>query len=178
MRRRAAPYPAARAVTRRPSPHSFEGNSKTNRNHFDAHVTKQDMLDTYLPAFHACVADANASSVMCSYNAVNGVPSCASEELLNVQLRQKWGFDGYITSDCGAVYDVHNSHLFTPNSNETIAAVLRAGMDSDCGDYLPKVFDDALLSGVVKLDDVKAALSHLVCPPPSCGRRPRPHLTT
>jgi len=43
-----------------------------DRFHFDAEVSAQDMADTYLPAFEACVRVAQAHSVMCSYNAVNG----------------------------------------------------------------------------------------------------------
>ena len=70
------------------------------------------MEATYTPAFKACI-DAGAASVMCSYNAVNGKPSCASPELLQDLLREKWDFKGFVVSDCGAVSDILWPHRFT-----------------------------------------------------------------
>ena len=58
---------------------------------------------TYQPAFHACIQQGGARSVMCSYNAVNGVPSCGNAALLTGRLRDDWGFDGFIVSDCSAI---------------------------------------------------------------------------
>jgi beta-glucosidase-like glycosyl hydrolase len=71
----------------------------TDRHHFNAIVTAQDEADTYLPAFQAAVEGARVSGIMCSYNEVNGIPSCANSFLLNEIARQEWGFYGYITSD-------------------------------------------------------------------------------
>lgn len=70
------------------------------------------MESSFTPAFKACI-QAGARSVMCSYNAVNGKPSCASPELLQGLLRDKWGFDGFVVSDCGAVSDILWPHRFT-----------------------------------------------------------------
>lgn len=64
---------------------------------------------------------------MCSYNAVNGIPSCANKELMTDLARNKWGFEGYITSDCGAVSDVLNTHHYTTNTDDTCNVVLSAG---------------------------------------------------
>ncbi len=72
----------------------------------DVDVSKHDELDTYLPAFRAAVTEGKADSVMCAYNAINGQPACANEFLLEDQLRGKWGFQGYVVSDCGAVIDI------------------------------------------------------------------------
>ena len=63
----------------------------------------QDLVDSYMLPFQACVEKGRVSSLMCSYNAVNGKPSCANKWLLKTVARDAWGFDGYITSDCGAV---------------------------------------------------------------------------
>ena len=119
---------------------------ETGRLGFAAYVTSQDMEDTYLPAFEAGVEDGKAIGIMCSYNAEtygegifgagtqNGaIPSCANKGILNDLAREKWGFDGYITSDCGAVGDVESKHNYTANTEETVAAVFAAGMDTDCG---------------------------------------------
>jgi beta-glucosidase-like glycosyl hydrolase len=122
---------------------------ESGRNSFPAVVTKQDMEDTYLPAFEAGVTRGGASSIMCSYNAEtygygiygNGtqdgaIPSCANKGILNDLARDKWGFDGYITSDCGAVGNVQNQHHYTKTPDETARATLTAGMDTDCGNFL------------------------------------------
>ena len=69
-------------------------------------------MDTYLPAFEACVTEGHAQSVMCSYNAVNGVPTCASRDLLQKHLRQDWTFPGMVVSDCGSVEGVSQNHKF------------------------------------------------------------------
>src|SRR5258708_5623117 len=78
----------------------------------DVTVSKHDELDTYLPAFRATVTEAKADSVMCAYNSINGQPACANEFLLQDQLRNKWGFKGYVVSDCGAVIDIFTGHHF------------------------------------------------------------------
>lgn len=59
-------------------------------------------MEYYLPAFQTGVQAGHASSIMCSYNAVNGVPSCANGFLMSTIARGQWGFDGYITvgGDC------------------------------------------------------------------------------
>ena len=103
-----------------------------DRYHFNAIVTDQDAADTYLPAFQSCVEVGKASGIMCSYNAVNGIPSCANTEMLTNKARGEWGFDGYITSDCGAVSCVIDDHHYTNTSDETCSVVLNAGMVCIC----------------------------------------------
>ena len=66
-----------------------------------------------MPPFQACVEQGHVTGLMCSYNAVNGVPSCANAWLLDTVARGEWSFDGYITSDCGAEEDVFSNHHFT-----------------------------------------------------------------
>ena len=87
-------------------------------------VSKHDELDTYLPAFRATVTEANAASVMCAYNSINGQPACANTFLLEEQLRGKWGFKGYVVSDCGAVLDIFKGHQFAKSQPEASAIAL------------------------------------------------------
>eukprot|EP00727_Mastigamoeba_balamuthi_P008231 m51a1_g4029 putative probable beta-d-xylosidase 2 (803) ;mRNA; f:642026-644784 len=115
--------------------YDFENEGPVNRHNFDAVVTDQDMADTFMPPFQSCVQKARASSLMCSYNRVNGVPTCASSWLMTTTAREQWGFDGYITSDCGAVDDVIYGHHYTDTTDKTVAAVLGAGMDIECGGF-------------------------------------------
>ena len=89
-------------------------------------VSKHDELDTYLPAFRAAVTEAKAGSVMCAYNGINGQPACANEFLLQDQLRGKWGFQGYVVSDCGAVVDIFRNHHYNPTQAEASAIRLIA----------------------------------------------------
>ena len=88
------------------------------RHNADVTISKHDELDTYLPAFRAAVTEGKAGSVMCAYNSINGQPACASDFLLVDQLRGKWGFNGYVVSDCGAVIDIFRGHQFTKSQPE------------------------------------------------------------
>jgi beta-glucosidase len=99
----------------------------------NAQVSEQDLDGTYLPAFRASVADAHAFSVMCAYNAVNGVPDCASSDLLQSRLRDNWGFQGYVVSDCGAITDIATGHHYAPGIMQAAVAAVEAGTDLSCG---------------------------------------------
>ena len=103
------------------------------RDSFDAVVSPHDLEDTYLPAFRAAVTAGGAGSVMCSYNALNGVPTCADAALLQTRLRRDWGFTGYVVSDCDAVGDIAAFHHYRPDDEQAAVAALRAGTDLDCG---------------------------------------------
>src|SRR5690349_489338 len=80
---------------------------ETTRHTVNVDVSKHDMEDTYLPAFRAAITEGKAGSVMCAYNRVNAEPACANAFLLEDQLRGAWKFDGYVVSDCDAVFDIH-----------------------------------------------------------------------
>ncbi|USQ98034.1 glycoside hydrolase family 3 protein [Caulobacter sp. RL271] len=110
---------------------------ESNRHREDVHPSAHDLEDTYLPAFRATVTEGGAQSVMCVYNAVYGVPGCASDLLLSRTLRRDWGFKGYVVSDCGAVANVYreDSLHYTKTAPEGVAASLKAGTDLICGDY-------------------------------------------
>ena len=71
----------------------------------------RDLRASYTPQFKACV-QAGARSVMCSYNAVNGVPACANSKLLQELLREEWGFTGFVVSDCAAINDILWPHQY------------------------------------------------------------------
>jgi len=120
---------------------SLEGpwgeNGEITRHTVNANISAYDLATTYLPAFRESVVNGNAAGVMCSYNALNGVPACASEFLLEQKLRGEWKFDGYVTSDSGAVKDILESHHYRSNWNETVAAALTAGCDMESAPWPP-----------------------------------------
>nr|HMQ43656.1 glycoside hydrolase family 3 N-terminal domain-containing protein [Mariniflexile sp.] len=85
------------------------------RHEFNASISKQDLWETYLPAFRTLVKEGKVYSVMTAYNRVNGKAASASNELYDI-LRNKWGFDGYVVSDCGAIADIWKTHKLTSNA--------------------------------------------------------------
>ncbi len=103
------------------------------RHEFDARVSARDLWDTYLPAFEACVREGRAVSVMGAYNRTNGEPCCASPTLLEEILRKRWGFDGYVVSDCGAIRDIYHGHKVVATAEEAAALAVRHGCDLNCG---------------------------------------------
>jgi beta-glucosidase len=142
---------------------------ETTRHSADVTVSKHDMEDTYLPAFRATVTEGKADSVMCAYNSINGQPACVNEFLLVDQLRGKWGFNGYVVSDCEAVRNIFNGHHYKPTQAEASAISLQRGMDNECIDFTAKVTDDhdyapyieAVKKGYLKESDIDVALRRL-----------------
>ncbi len=130
------------------------------RHRFSATVSPHAFEDTYLPAFRAAVVHGHADSVMCSYNAINGVPSCANPFLLKTMLRQAWHFHGYVTSDCGAVADIAFGHHYAPNLEQASADAVKAGTDTTCGnEYVTLV--KAVHDGLVKESVIDRAVRRL-----------------
>lgn len=142
--------------------YSLEDYDSIDRHHFDANVTEQDMADTYLPAFEACASpDQGAGScIMCSYNSVNGVPMCANNKYLDLA-RNEWKFDGYITSDCGAVEDVYANHYYATTPIAAVADVLKAGMDTECGSWFETYLKPAYTAGAIDEKLIDGALRNL-----------------
>ena len=103
------------------------------RHQFDVHPSERDLHESYLPQFRAAVVEGGAQSVMCAYNRVDGSPACASDLLLEDELRGRWGFRGYVVSDCDAVADIWRTHRVAPGAAEAAAMALKAGTDLDCG---------------------------------------------
>src|ERR1035437_2153460 len=135
---------------------------ESTRHAADVSVSKHDELDTYLPAFRATLTEGKAGSVMCAYNRINGQPACASEFLLEDQLRGKWGFQGYVVSDCGAVRDIFTGHHFEPSLPQAVAISLQRGMDNEClggKDVTPYL--DAVKQGYLKESDIDRSLVRL-----------------
>ena len=89
------------------TPKHFIANNEEGRRHTgSSDVDERNLREFYMPAFKAAVTEGGAFSVMCAYNALNGVPSCANSWLLEEVLRGEWGFGGYVVSDCWAIKDI------------------------------------------------------------------------
>lgn len=131
------------------------------RHSFDSVVSGKDLWETYLPAFEACVKEAKVEGVMGAYNAVNGEACCGSRMLLTDILRDQWGFDGYVVSDCGAIADIHRNHCITKDAEESAALALEAGCDLNCGSVYLQVYR-AVLDGMIPEEYVDRAVEHLL----------------
>ena len=127
-----------------PKHYAVHSGPEPERHHFDAMTDLRDLYDTYLPAFEACVKEAGAFSVMCAYNRYMGDACCGSSSLLKEILRDKWGFAGYIVSDCGAIDDIFRNHKIVETAPEAAALAVKTGTDLECG----RVYDPALLEAV------------------------------
>lgn len=130
------------------------------RHGFDVDVSPHDLEATYLPAFRMAIVKGHAGSVMCAYNALHGTPVCADHWLLTTLLRKDWGFDGYVVSDCDAVYDMTHFHFYRPNNAQSSAAAIKAGTDLDCGDAYAAL-GKAVKQGLVKPAVLDRALVRL-----------------
>ena len=111
--------------------YSLENSDGFERHNFNAVVSPYALETTYFPAFRKSVVEGGAKGVMCSYNAVNGVPTCASDFLTSV-LRGKWGFDGYISSDTGAIEDIYKEHKYVVTEAEAACVALVNGTTDVC----------------------------------------------
>jgi beta-glucosidase len=151
-----------------PKHYAVHSGPEPTRHFADVDVPKHDEVDTYEPAFRAAITEGKAGSIMCAYNAINGEPACANEYLLQDQLRGKWGFEGYVVSDCDAVRDIFTGHHYRPTQAEASAISLERGMDNECygggpgrnnTDY--KSFIDAVQQGFLSESAIDTAVVRL-----------------
>ncbi|KAK4483302.1 hypothetical protein RD792_010487 [Penstemon davidsonii] len=133
-----------------------------DRFHFNAKVSKQDLEETYNVPFKACVYEGKVASIMCSYNQVNGKPTCADPTLLRDVIRGQWRLNGYIVSDCDSVQVMHTDQHYTVTPEDAVADSIKAGLDLDCGPYLAVYTEGAIRSGKLNEADVDRALTNLL----------------
>ncbi|MBN2738863.1 MAG: glycoside hydrolase family 3 C-terminal domain-containing protein [Spirochaetales bacterium] len=130
------------------------------RHVFDAKVSRQDLWETYLPAFEALVK-AGVESVMGAYNRTLGEPCCGSQLLMKDILRGRWGFKGHYVSDCWAIKDFHEFHKVTSSPTESVALALSMGCDLNCGCTYQFVLA-AVKEGLITEEQIDLSLSRLL----------------
>ncbi len=131
------------------------------RHSFNAVVSKQDLFETYLPAFEACVKEGEVEAVMGAYNRTNGEPCCGSKTLLRDILRDSWGFSGHVVSDCWAIRDFHEHHGVTASALESAALAMENGCDINCGSLF-LYLTEAVEEGLVSEERLNEAVEHLM----------------
>ncbi len=132
------------------------------RHGFNVVASWRDMNETYLPAFKALVQDAHVESVMAAYSRANGEVCAASKTLLVDILKEQWGFEGYITSDCGALWNFIKDHKVCSTTEQAAAMALNAGLNLECGQLYVKNIPKAVEQGLVSEARVDSLLTTLM----------------
>ena len=135
-----------------------------SRHRFNAENIKlRDLHETYLYAFRALVKEAKVAEIMCAYNRFEGKPCCGSDRLLQQILREEWGFDGLVTSDCGAIDDFWKDygHHYSKNKTEATSQAVIAGTDVECGSSYGSLVD-GVKEGRIKEETIDKSLIRLL----------------
>ncbi|MCD8079324.1 MAG: PA14 domain-containing protein, partial [Bacteroides sp.] len=135
-----------------------------NRHSFNAeNIAPRDLYETYLPPFEALVKEAKVKEVMCAYNRFEGDPCCGSDRLLIHILREEWGFDGVVVSDCGAIADFYkeNAHRTHEDAASASADAVRAGTDLECGSSY-KALTEAVEKGLISEEEINVSVKRLL----------------
>ncbi len=131
------------------------------RHHFDAVVTEKDLRETYLPAFKDLVKESKVEAVMGAYNRTNGEACCASPTLLQRILRDEWGFDGHVVSDCGAIVDIYKYHQLEETAEAAAALAVNNGCDLNCGKVFFQLVE-AVNQGLISEATIDQSLGRLL----------------
>ena len=133
---------------------------ENSRHIFDARPSTFDLWDTYLPAFHELIVKTGVHGVMCAYNRLDGQPCCGNDPLMVDILRNQWHFEGYVTTDCGAMNDFYNHHKTHSDATSAMSDALLAGTDLECGN-LYKQLAEGVRKGLHSERDVNTSLKRL-----------------
>jgi len=135
-----------------------------NRHSFDVEqLPARDLWETYLPAFKALVQQGHVKEVMCAYQRIDGEPCCGNTRFLQHILRDEWGFQGLVTSDCWAVADFWQKghHEFSATKEDAVARAVVTGTDLECGSDYPAI-PDAVAQGKLTEEQVDISLKRLL----------------
>lgn len=136
---------------------------EAGRDTFNASVNARNLWESYLPAFEACISEAKATHVMCSYNKVNGVPTCGEKGLLTDVLRTQWGFKGFVVSDYDAWAFMQIMSHYVPTLEDAAVVGLDAGLDQEGGGQLCiNTLPGAVKKGRVAADQVAQSFRRLM----------------
>jgi beta-glucosidase len=134
---------------------------ESERHQFDAEPPERDLFESYLPQFEAAVRQGHVGAVMGAYNRLNGEPACSNPFLLTDLLRNQWGFDGHVVSDCGAIEDIYAGHKVVGTPEEAAARAIKAGCDLCCGTTYDALVH-AVKMGLVDERQIDRALQHVL----------------
>jgi beta-glucosidase len=135
---------------------------EATRHSFNADPSDFDFLNTYSPQFEKVIKKSGVYSVMCAYNSFKGLPCCGNKTLSDL-IRDKWGFKGYVVSDCWAVRDFYDkgAHEVVATKEEAAAMAVKAGTDLNCGNSYPAL-TEAVKKGLITEKELDVSLERLI----------------
>jgi len=142
--------------------HFIANNEEMRRHSGSSDVDMRSLWEYYMPAFQQTIIEGKAFSIMGAYNKLNQEPCCGNYYLLTDILRKKWGFEGYVVSDCGAIHDMVSGHHFYETGAEAAARGILAGCDLNCGEYYSRHLHEALELGLIEEKDLDRALKRVL----------------
>jgi beta-glucosidase len=140
--------------------YAIHSGPEPSRHTFNAVISERDLRESYLPHFEMGIKEGKAGSVMCAYNSFMGKPCCGNNKLLNDILRKEWGFEGYVVSDCGAIYDIYESHKVVSTPEEASAIAVKSGCDLECMDVY-RSLTDAVKKGLITEKEIDVSVKRL-----------------
>tara|TARA_B110000438_G_scaffold290745_1_gene326868 strand:+ start:1266 stop:3878 length:2613 start_codon:yes stop_codon:yes gene_type:complete len=142
--------------------HFIANNVDYQRHYGSSNISEKLLRDYYFPAFKANVLESNVQIVMSAYNALNEVPCSSNEWLLQEVLRDDWGFEGHVVSDCGAIYNIHANHFYVDSPEKGAASAVLAGTDLNCGGMYTTYLAKAVELGLLTEIDVDKAVKRII----------------
>lgn len=142
--------------------HFAANNYEKGRHSTSSTMDDRNLREYYLPAFEMAVKDAKVRSVMSAYNELNGTPCCASHQLLTDILRNEWGFNGFVTSDCGAIDDIYQKHQYVATAAEASGVSMRNGEDLNCGSTFQDACKEAIEKNYLTEAELDTALTRVL----------------
>ncbi len=127
-------------------------------------IDPRDLWETYLPAFESLVKEANVRQVMCAYQRLDDEPCCGSDRLLQEILREQWGFEHLVVSDCGAIQDFFTSHNVSSDAVHAVAKGVKAGTDVECqwNNHNYRLIPEAVERGLLQEEEVDIRLKRVL----------------
>ncbi|MBN2007983.1 glycoside hydrolase family 3 C-terminal domain-containing protein [candidate division KSB1 bacterium] len=142
--------------------HFIANNEEIRRHNGSSDVDMRSLWEYYMPGFERTIVEGKAYSIMGAYNELNQVPCNGNYYLLTDVLRRKWGFQGYVVSDCGAIHDMVNGHHFFDTGAEAAARGILAGCDLNCGEFYREYLHEALELGYIDEHDLDQAVGRVL----------------
>ena len=126
-------------------------------------LPERDLWETYLPAFKTLVQEGHVAEVMCAYQRIDGDPCCGSSRYEQQILRDEWGFDGLVVSDCGAITDFYKEgrHGVSRTAIDASAKAVLAGTDVECGSNY-RHLGKAVRQGLITEEQIDVSVRRLL----------------
>ena len=139
--------------------HFICNNTDSDRATVSASVSPRNFWEYYTRAYRTCALDADVFTFMSAYNEINGIPCSADRFLLTSLLRGRWGFRGYVVSDCDVVFNIFSTQHYLPTLHQAAAAAMQAGCDLNCGGTMQLHLGKAVTDELVSEADISRAIT-------------------